>query len=73
MAIEGKYGKITTERGTIPDDEPVFLLRAQDKLASPTVRMYAAMRRASGDEEGAENCEAVARLMEAWPVKKQPD
>lgn len=73
MAIEGKYGRVTTERKQIPEDEPVFLLRAQDKLASSTVRMYAALRRAAGDEDGAMNCEAVARLMEAWPVKKQPD
>lgn len=30
MAIEGKYGKITTEKKQIPEDEPVFLLRATD-------------------------------------------
>ncbi|MGI0148696.1 MAG: hypothetical protein ACREDF_04095 [Thermoplasmata archaeon] len=73
MAIEGKYGRVTTERKSIPENEPVFLLRAQDKLASPTVRIYAAMRRAAGDEEGASQCEAIARLMESWPVKKDPD
>lgn len=73
MGAEAKYGRITTERKAIPEDEPVFLLRAQDALASPAVRVYAALRRAAGDDEGAEQCEAVARLMEAWPVKKRPD
>ena len=31
MAIDVKYGKVTTEFGDIPDDEPVILFRAQDQ------------------------------------------
>lgn len=40
MASENKYGHITTERGHIPDDEPVFLLRAKDMAADAALRAY---------------------------------
>jgi len=40
MGTEGKYGTITTERGDIPDGEPVFLLRAQDSQAVRTIEAY---------------------------------
>jgi hypothetical protein len=38
MALSTKYGKVN-----IPDlgeDEPVFILRAQDELALPAIEMY---------------------------------
>ncbi len=38
MAISGKYGKIDIPG--IGPDEPVFVLRAKDKLAAPTLRIY---------------------------------
>ena len=38
MALSGKYGKLNIPR--IGDEEPVFILRAQDKLAEPTIEMY---------------------------------
>lgn len=38
MAISGKYGKIEIPK--IGDDEPVFILRAQDKLAEAAIVMY---------------------------------
>ena len=38
MAISGKYGKINIPK--IGENEPVFILRAQDKLAGTTIRMY---------------------------------
>jgi hypothetical protein len=40
MPSENKYGQITTERGNIPPDEPVFLLRAQDPFAVPAIQAY---------------------------------
>ncbi|HYK70360.1 MAG TPA: hypothetical protein VEV45_20620 [Streptosporangiaceae bacterium] len=40
MGTEGKYGTITTERGDIPEDEVLFILRGQDRLALPTIRAY---------------------------------
>ena len=39
MAIDNKYGRVTLERGSIGEDEPVFIFRAGDPLV-PKVLMY---------------------------------
>lgn len=39
MAIDSKYGYITTEKGNIGDNEPVVVFRAQDTLV-PTLLAY---------------------------------
>ncbi len=38
MAISGKYGKL--EIPGVGSDEPVFILRAQDKLAQGLIEIY---------------------------------
>jgi hypothetical protein len=38
MALSGKYGRLDIPR--VGKDEPVFILRAQDKLAAPAIEMY---------------------------------
>jgi hypothetical protein len=38
MAVSGKYGKLAISR--IGEEEPVFILRAQDRLAEPAIEMY---------------------------------
>ncbi len=38
MAVSGKYGKISIPR--IQEDEPVFIIRAQDELAEAAIGMY---------------------------------
>jgi len=38
MAISGKYGKLDIPK--IGKDEPVFILRAQDRLAQGMVEIY---------------------------------
>jgi hypothetical protein len=38
VAISGKYGKVDIPK--IGTDEPVFILRAQDKLAEATIGIY---------------------------------
>ena len=38
MAISGKYGKLHIPR--IGEEEPVFILRAQDQLAVYAIEMY---------------------------------
>jgi hypothetical protein len=40
MAQSQKYGKVTTEQGFIPPDEPVFIIRAQDRLALLLLEHY---------------------------------
>jgi hypothetical protein len=40
MGYENKYGKITTEYGDIPADEPVILFRARDSQAIYAIQEY---------------------------------
>ena len=40
MGIDGKYGRVETERGTIGEDEPVVVFRAQDKLLTRVLEYY---------------------------------
>jgi len=38
MAVSGKYGKLDIPK--IGEDEPIFILRAQDELAEQTIERY---------------------------------
>lgn len=40
MGFDGKYGRVTTEFGDIPDTEPVLVFRAQDKLLPSVLAEY---------------------------------
>jgi len=40
MAQDNKYGHVTLERGNVPDDEPVFVFRAQDKILPVLLNFY---------------------------------
>jgi cob(I)alamin adenosyltransferase len=56
------------------DDEPVFVLRAQDKLAPDLVRAWA--REAERNGCPIDKCVEAMKLaeaMEAWPNRKYPD
>ena len=68
------YEPIQDPRGLIPKDEPVFLLRAQDKLAADTVRHWAYLNNdAGGDMVLSDEARKHADKMDAWPVKKLAD
>ena len=71
--MENKYGKIPASNAVFPAEEPLFLIRAQDKFAARTVRHYADLREKAGDAKGAKQCREVAKAMDAWPKKKRPD
>jgi hypothetical protein len=71
MAVSGKYGKIDIPK--IGNDEPVFILRAQDKLAEAAMVMYQALA-ASHGAEVAKGVEAEIDLFRKWGgSKKLPD
>lgn len=58
----------------IPFDEPVFLIRGQDKVGANAVRAWAALARKNGaDEAIVQMALNHADKMEAWPKKKTPD
>jgi len=40
MGYDRKYGKVTCERGTIGEDEPVVVFRAQDVLLPDALHAY---------------------------------
>lgn len=68
--------RIVDTEGRIPDDEPVFLLRAQDSHAPDTLRYYAKLLQENGNAEMAEELLLHARNMVVWQksVKvKKPD
>jgi hypothetical protein len=71
MAISTKYGRVEIPK--ISDDEPVFILRAQDKLAAPIIEMY----RTLAASHGSTLTDSLNREIEAFKrwqgAKKLPD
>jgi hypothetical protein len=51
MGYGGKYGRVTTEHGDIPDDEPVIVFRARDALTIGLLNTYYVMCRAAGSPQ----------------------
>jgi hypothetical protein len=71
MAISTKYGNVDIPK--IGKDEPVFILRAQDKLAEATIGMYRILAASHGSTlTGSLDKEIVA--FQKWQgAKKLPD
>lgn len=62
-----KYGTVDTERGTIGADEPVFVVRAQDKLARYVIDNYRQMCRAAGSPQAhIDSIERVYQQFTLW-------
>lgn len=40
MAVDAKYGRVTTEYGDIGDDEQIFIFRAQDEHLPMILAIY---------------------------------
>ena len=58
----------------VSDDEPLFLIRAQDALGDETVRYWTGRAKQIGvAPEKVEDAEHIAREMAKWPVRKIPD
>jgi hypothetical protein len=58
--------RIIDTAGKIPENEPVFLLRAQDVHAPSTLRHYAKLLEQSGNNEMAQELRKHARMMIVW-------
>lgn len=69
------YNKIVQDNsGRIPEDEPVFLLRAQDKVAADVVRIWAILHRSAGGHAALSSmANNHAERMDKWPKKKSAD
>lgn len=71
MAISGKYGKIDIPK--IGAEEPVFILRAQDRLAQAMVEIYRIMV-ASHDSPMVKDLDREIEKFRGWKGnKKMPD
>lgn len=63
------YNRIQDPAGKIPEDEPVFLLRGQDKAAPGAVRAYAEILESmGGDPVLVRLSREQAEKMELWQV-----
>jgi hypothetical protein len=51
MAIDGKYGRVTLEKGTVGEDEPVVVFRSQDKLLPQVLEYYRGLCAREGSPE----------------------
>lgn len=71
------YNRIQDPEGKIPDDEPVFLLRAQDIVAPQAVEMWALLAHNVGANANiVQAAYEQAHLMRKWQFKhgsKVPD
>jgi hypothetical protein len=71
MAVSGKYGKIDIPK--IGKDEPVFILRAQDKLAELTIEIYRLLVSAH-NQAMSKDLEREVDVFRQWKgPKKVPD
>jgi len=71
MGVSGKYGRLDIPK--IGADEPVFILRAQDKLAETAVEMYRLLAISHGYQR-ADDLQKEAEAFRTWPgLKKMPD
>lgn len=63
------YNRIQDPAGKIPEDEPVFLLRGQDRAAPGAVRAYAEILESmGGDPVLVRQSREQAEKMELWQV-----
>jgi hypothetical protein len=71
MAISGKYGKMDIPK--IGGDEPVFILRAQDRLAQGIIEIYKLITSQHGSHLKDGLDKEIERFRN-WPgPKKMPD
>jgi hypothetical protein len=71
MALSGKYGNVNVP--AIGADEPVFILRAQDKLAEATIEMYRLLAASHGLSLAGALQKEIETFRQWKGQKKMPD
>jgi hypothetical protein len=71
MAISGKYGKVDIPK--IAEKEPVFILRAQDKLAVTIIDMYRLLAASHGSPLAGKLQKEIDAFLNWEGLKKLPD
>ena len=68
------YNRIQDPEHKIPENEPVFLIRAQDDVGAAAVRAWAHLFRVNGGSDSMYMAAMrQADLMESWPKHKRAD
>lgn len=68
--LDSKYGRVTLEKGEFPEDEPVFVLRAKDKMLVPLLHEYRRLCEEAGSPaRHLNNIDAACRQVEEWQAK----
>lgn len=68
------YQHIQDPSGKIPADEPVFLIRAQDRLGRRVLRLYAQLAEWLGyAADFVQHLRDLADEFDRWPSVKDPD
>lgn len=69
VAVDVKYGKVTLERGTIGELEPVVVFRARDALAIKALAVYADFCQLAGSpREHLEGLDEAVRAFNVWQL-----
>ena len=71
MALSGKYGKVNIPN--VGEDEPVFILRAQDNLAESAIEMYRTLAASHGSPVAHELQKEIDAFRRWGGPKKMPD
>jgi hypothetical protein len=71
MAVSGKYGKLDIPK--VGEEEPVFILRAQDKLAEPAIAMYQLLAASHGCKLAEQVGKEIASFQQWKGARKLPD
>jgi hypothetical protein len=69
MGIDNKYGRVTLEHGTIGEDEPVVVFRAQDRLLPKLLKVYRIFCELAGSpQRHLDLIDDTAARVKAWQV-----
>ncbi|HBH87670.1 MAG TPA: hypothetical protein DDY17_08750 [Syntrophaceae bacterium] len=71
MALSDKYGKVNIPK--IGADEPVFILRAQDRLAEATIQIYKVLAASHGSALTKDLDKQIQSFQQWSGKKKMPD
>jgi len=71
MARDLKYGDVDIKG--VPENEPIFILRAQDAFAIHVLKVYRGLRESSGDTDGERSVNHSIDAFKSWMFKKVPD
>lgn len=70
MGFDRKYGKVITEYGDIPDDEPVVVFRAHDVIVPTLLNEYRLLCEQNGSpQRHLDLIQGTIQLVEDWQEK----